>query len=92
VEGGLGEPALSLPFVALTGQQAVTEEPATIPYNVVLYQVLVVSNQNRLDQVRPVEEVNVNPARSIVEDVAVFSCPACHHRERITTRERHIAN
>jgi hypothetical protein len=92
VECGLRKPALSLPFLSLTGQQAIAEKPATVLDDAVLPQVCMIAKQNELDQVRTIDEVNVNPAGTIIENIAVFSCPSSDYREGITARKWHIAD
>src|SRR5580704_4802989 len=88
----LAEPSLPLPLLTLARKQPITEKPAAVPDHSILQEILVIANQNEFDQVRMVQEINVDPSRAVVEDVAEFSSPTTEHSQRVTTGERHIAN
>lgn len=88
----LAEPSLPLPLLTLARKQPITEKPAAVPDHSVLQEILVIANQNEFDQLRMVQEINVDPSCAVVEDVTEFSSPTTEHSQRVTTGERHIAN
>ena len=89
---GLAEPSLPLPMLTLARKQPITEKPAAVPDHPVLQEILMIADQNEFDQVRMVQEINVDPSCAVVEDVSEFSSPTSEHGQRVTTGQRHIAN
>src|SRR6266446_1817035 len=61
---------LTQPRFAFVGQQTVAEEPSALAHDVVLEKILVVPYQYRFDQARMIQEIDVNPRRAIIKDVA----------------------
>src|SRR6185437_5150651 len=88
----LRKPALAQPRLSFVREQALAKEPAALLDHVVFEEVLRIADQHPLDQVRIVQEVNVQPRRAVVEDVTELPRPFEKRGERITVRQRHVAD
>src|SRR5262249_14755912 len=92
VKCGLGEAPLTKPGIALIGEQSVAKEPAAVLDEAVFEDVLVISDERCLNQIRMIEKVNVKPGGTVIEDVAVFARPTGEDRKGIGTGEGHVAD
>src|SRR5712691_4795219 len=79
VECGLAQSALPFPMLAFACKQAVAKKPAAVPNDAVFEKVVVIANQNVFDEIGTIQKVNVDPSRTVVEDVAVFCSPTAEY-------------
>src|ERR1043166_293982 len=75
VKSRLRKPALPQPGFAFVGKQSLSEKPAAFADDVVLQKILIVADENGFNQVRMIEEINVDPRSAVIEDVAEFRRP-----------------
>ena len=92
MKSGLGQTALPQPGLAFVGEESVAKEPATLADDPIFQEILIITDQHRLDQVRMIKEVNVEPSGTIIENVTVLAGPFPEYCKRIRAGERHVSN
>ena len=92
MERRLRETTLTQPGFAFIREQAIAKEPAALTDYVVFQKILIIADQDCLDQVRMIQEINLNPAGTVIEDVPKLACPFFKCRERVAVGQRHVAN
>src|SRR6266496_1983273 len=78
------------PFAALACQQTLTEKPAAVLDNAIFPEILLIGDQNRFDELRRIEKIDVNPSGAIVKDIAEFPRPAGKNSQRVRPAQRKI--